>query len=757
MNASNLTKYFLLLLANALSACATLLGGPETKDAAARLKHFPTENLSLRGRTVISWDKHGVPFIEAEKDEDVPFALGLVHAHLRMNQLELMRYISSGRVSELAGPWTRDIDHTLRILNFGKAKKEIIAQMPKETKAWAERFLLGINTYIDRNPDLIPPDLKALGVSSVPHWTLEELVTAWRLAAVDVNWFVYINYLQTDEKYRNDLWKILLEEGQHSTPTFTDAHSFANSIFGFSDLGSNSVVLGKTKSRSNSSLIMSDPHLGLTIPNLWLLAGFKSPSYQVVGMMPPGIPFVALGRNPTLAWGGTNMWGLSTFLYEVPDAETASLAQRTETIRTRNWFSREVTVRESKYGPIISDSPLFRGTGKTLALKWVGHEPSDELTAFLKANRARNVDEFHKAFATYGVSAMNMLACDHEGGLTHVLAYAYPERPNPSDRSPIQPAKNSWSSVRKPTQLPFHKNPKEDFIASANNRPFSGAPEVGWFFQSSDRVDRLKELVGKSKNIEIDDLKRMQLDTFSPTGFKLKQLLVDRVQKFNLSEIQTNPGWIEFTRWDGQYTADSKGASAFETLMSDLAPRLLKAKFQSEVLAEKFLRNSAWKNQTLQYLQTAPNEDVASILKESFKAISGSLAQVKPWQEKHFVRAAHPLVNLPVIGSRWSLTQFGHGGGSDTVFKTASSMSKDSSTAYYGTNARHVSDLADLDANFFVLFGGQDGWFVSPNTIDQVELWRKGEYIQLPLSESGRKSVFTVSMVLSPGETKGNP
>lgn len=51
----------------------------------------------------------------------------------------------------------------------------------------------------------------------------------------------------------------------------------------------------------------------------------------------------------------------------------------------------------------------------------------------------------------------------------------------------------------------------------------------------------------------------------------------------------------------------------------------------------------------------------------------------------------------------------------------------------YGACARHVSDLADPDANWFVLLGGQDGWLGSANAADQVPLWEAGEAKQVPL------------------------
>jgi penicillin G amidase len=53
--------------------------------------------------------------------------------------------------------------------------------------------------------------------------------------------------------------------------------------------------------------------------------------------------------------------------------------------------------------------------------------------------------------------------------------------------------------------------------------------------------------------------------------------------------------------------------------------------------------------------------------------------------------------------------------------------------AGYGSNARHISDLSDMDRNWFVLLGGQDGWLNSSTFLDQVPLWLEGEYVEMPL------------------------
>ncbi|MSO74440.1 MAG: hypothetical protein EXQ99_04705 [Alphaproteobacteria bacterium] len=73
-------------------------------------------------------------------------------------------------------------------------------------------------------------------------------------------------------------------------------------------------------------------------------------------------------------------------------------------------------------------------------------------------------------------------------------------------------------------------------------------------------------------------------------------------------------------------------------------------------------------------------------------------------------------------------------GSSHTVFKTAHSLEATRHNTRYGTQAHHISDLLDPDANWFVLLGGQDGWFNTSTFADQVDPFMKGELIQVPMT-----------------------
>ena len=74
--------------------------------------------------------------------------------------------------------------------------------------------------------------------------------------------------------------------------------------------------------------------------------------------------------------------------------------------------------------------------------------------------------------------------------------------------------------------------------------------------------------------------------------------------------------------------------------------------------------------------------------------------------------------------------------------KTAHPLTDRRHGTSYGSGARHVSDLSDLDRNYFVLLGGQDGWLGSTTCLDQVALRRDGEYITLPLRPKTARATF---------------
>src|SRR4051812_6245997 len=110
-----------------------------------RLAMLPLSGAPVSRPVQIHWNAHQVPFIEAETDEDLAAALGIVHAHLRLGQMELMRRIARGRVAEIAGGIALPLDRLIRTFDIGRAVPDIIARLPPDTRNWLEAFARGVD------------------------------------------------------------------------------------------------------------------------------------------------------------------------------------------------------------------------------------------------------------------------------------------------------------------------------------------------------------------------------------------------------------------------------------------------------------------------------------------------------------------------------------------------------------------------------------------------------------------------------------
>ncbi len=366
-----------------------------------------------------------------------------------------------------------------------------------------------------------------------------------RLAGTDVTWLVWFNLLQLRQRADwPQIWARLIEQGAMPAPggeprsDLRPVGALGELLAGVSRSGSNSLALAPSRTTTGGAILANDPHLGINLPNTWLIVGLKSPSYHVVGLMVPGLPFFAIGRNPAIAWGGTNLRAAASDLIDVSGLPASAIRERTETINVRLWADRQVIIRETPYGPLISDAPqVARPDLAPLALKWVGHDGSDEVTAMLMAARASSFAEFRAAFDGFAVSGQTMVYADRDGNIGSVMAARVPDRggPPPQDMvlTPAE-AEAKWSHVLTAATLPATLNPASGYIASANNRP--GDAAVGFFFSPDDRVRRMAEVVEERGRLDVDGLKALQRDVYVSSSVALRDAIVGRIRGFGLDQ-----------------------------------------------------------------------------------------------------------------------------------------------------------------------------------------------------------------------------
>lgn len=748
-------------MATVLAGCAVLTPLPEPVSVVQRLAAIPVTGLPVDAPVSVHWNEFQVPFIEAESDADLAVALGVVHAHLRWGQMEVARRIVRGRISEMGGPLARDIDKSLRILNFGRGAEATLELMPADSRAWLDGFVAGVNHYI-ANAAVLPHEHHVLGLAREP-WTAADVIAVGRLASTDVNWLIWFGMLSLrDREDWPKIWAEVTEKGGASIPSIGDGADDQASVFrellaGYSKAGSNSVAVSGARTGTGAAMIASDPHLGVFLPNLWLLAGYKSPSYHAVGMMIPGVPFIALGRNDRIAWGGTNMRALSTDLVDVSDLPAAAFKTRTEDIAVRWWFDTEVEIRETRFGPVITDSPLVNSArpGETIALRWMGHQPSDEITAMLRMSQAQDFAGFRAALDGSHVPGQNMVYADAAGHIGQVMAVKLP------DRSPVPPAdllvpaavadgrgrdRDPWATTVTAGTLPAAFDPPSGFVASANNKPADADVAVGWHFSNDDRIARLRDLLSGTGRVTVGDLRALQQDVYMESAVALRDLLLGKLGAVSreLTPDQTNLV-AEIRDWDGHYAVDSPGAVAFELTMFAFAERFL-----SEDAHTRISVGGRFDEQLGEMIAATPAADVAPVLADALSEAAVKHKDLPTWGDMHRLGLRHPLNFIPIVGGKYRFNDVPIGGSSTTVMKTAHAATDKRHFTRFGSQSRHISDMSDPDANWFTLLGGQDGWINSANFIDQFDLWLRGDYVRLPLRLETVRREFTRKTVLTP-------
>ncbi|MCC6917734.1 MAG: penicillin acylase family protein [Alphaproteobacteria bacterium] len=739
------------------SSCAALFPRPVTTEE--RLAVFPTKGLPLDQPVTIRWNAYQVPYVEAKTDHDLAFSLGLVHAHLRLGQLGAIRYLLAGRASELAGPFVvPDFDKAIRALDFRHSAAAMVKAMPERSRAYLQAFVDGLNYYQRQAKDL-PPEYGLLGIRR-QDFTVEDIAAISRVAGIDINWFTTIALMrQRDLPEYEAIRARMFAAGDGPTVSFdaTRTSLFFDLLGSTIRSGSNSFAVGAEKSASGAPMIASDPHLGVMLPNLWVMAGMHSPSYQGVGMMIPGTPFLAFGRTPAIAWGGTNMRASHTDFYDVSKVDKARIAETKSRIGKRLWFGEDTTTRwVDGIGPIMSDTLVMQDAtrpGEVIALRWMGHEVTDEITAILDASRTDTPQAFRAALKTFALPAQNFIYADTSGNIAQVTATMLPRRPY--DELPrnvaldaTDPA-NMWSDILDPTELPWTLNPPEGFVASANNKPYEAQPgvPVGFFFAADERIRRIRQMLGAKDQITLDDLKAMQRDTVSLFVREMIPGLAKAIAEAGARA--DDPAFVDrLLAFDGDYRIDSVSAPAFETFLFHLAPRVYGVATPGEI--PSYLGN--WDGMGKWFiadLNAMPPERRNAAIREAVKLAAADAAPFRTWGDMHRLQVAHMLGAIPVLGDRFVYADLPTAGSRQTMFKTAHGFENTLHATRYGSQSRHVSDMSDLDSNWFVLLGGNDGWIGSANFVDQVDLWQRGDYIRMPLRPETIAKEFPIVMELT--------
>lgn len=728
----------------------------------------------LAAPVTVARDTVGVPHILARSATDAAFALGFVHAQDRLWQMEFNRRLGAGRLAEVLGEKALSYDRTMRTYGFYRLAEQDFLTFDAPTRARYEAYAAGVNAYLANRSGPLPPEFLLLGVKPQPWRPADSLV--WlKLMALDMayGWRRELDRLQLAGALTPEQTAQLLDNTTDPLVVPPDIKALLGELprsafvppAAAEGSGSNNWVIAGNRSRSGKPLLANDPHIGFSQPGIWYLAHVGIGSRNIVGVTFPGLPFVVLGRNDTLAWGFTNVApdvhdliveriDPSAGTYVTPTGP-APVAARIEVISVKGEDDVRLKVRETRNGPLISDviPGLARALGPThaLALRWTMLQPGDRTgVAGLKVNDARSADDLLAALRDFAGPMQNLVYAHVDGTVGYITPGRLPRRAAAYPGRGLIPAPGWLAQTRWDAMTPFDelvqlRNPADGYVVTANNRitdrPYPDHVTYEW--EGSFRHDRIVDLVKRTPKHSLATMRSIQSDILDPAlgeaARRLAALASDKPMAQGLiawngvmraDEREPLLAWAWVQAFSKRISRDELGPRAEERL-SDYNIALVLRVLRGMGTAPRWCDDIATGGppETCARMAALALDDALA----SLEASHGANREAWRWGARHRVAFEHrPFSQVPLL-KRFFARSIEVAGGPDSI-NVAHSRARgvEAGAVYLGPSLRALYDLADLEQSRFMIPTGQSGNPLSPWYDNLSEPWSRMQDFRIP-------------------------
>lgn len=740
-------------------------------------------------------DSFGIPHISAANEKDLYTAVGFAMAQDRLWQMDLLRRVTQGRLSEILGKDQVETDLLMRALRIEEKSEKILAGASPEIIESLEAFAAGVNQYMAYYP--LPPEFKILGYHPEPWKPVHSVnligYMAWDLSS---GWESEMVLNQLSKVVSSGQLNELIPDVEDKETTVYPGFSLASAnpddlilsasgnleklgVEVFS--GSNNWAVAGKKSATGKPLLANDMHLGLFAPGIWYQMHQQvEGKLNVTGLVLPGQPFVIAGHNDSVAWGMTNVMVDDIDFYAeklnedstkyLLDGEWKDVLIKNEIIKTKEGDTIEKKLRFTHRGPIVNQ---FKKKAEVpLSVHWVGNEMSNEIGGVYLLNRAKNWTDFREAASNFVAVSQNIVFADVNGNTGLQCSAGIPIRTG--DGTQIYPGDSSkydWKGLVPFEELPFEYNPERGYVSSANNKtvPDDYPYFVSHWFATTDRIDRINELLEAKEKLTAEDFAAIQADVKSKKAEQITPVFVAAIKSAqNLDETE-KAVFSTFEKWDYQLTTESQAAAVFEVLYrkvaenlvgDELTPELLEAIKGQKMLLENLLiniqnnNNSEW----IDDKNTPEKEVFSDIIIKSYKetiadltAGLGSNSEKWQWGKLHTFTISHPLGTVKMLDRAFHLNRgpFEMKGS----FHTVGPYSYSYNNLYKvnnGASHRHIFDTGDWDASKTVIPTGTSGVPASPFYLDQTEMYLNNQYHADPFSNAEVEKAAKFRMKILP-------
>jgi penicillin amidase len=750
----------------------------------------------LTKQVTVYRDERGMPHIYADNEHDLYLAVGYIMAQERLWQMDLIRRATTGRLSEILGESYVKTDLLLRSLDITAKSKMILSGEDSTTLNCLQDFADGVNAYINGAEKKLPPEFRILGYKP-DQWKLEDIANMVGYMGWDLdkdNMSTDISCYRLSKKFNTDIINHLIPDWECDSsyvfPSFSlddttlkEVEEFISSLDKVKSLGitafsgSNNWAVTGRRTETGKPILSNDIHLDFGSPGIWIQMHQVVPGkLNVTGVVIPGEPLVVAGHNERIAWGMTNLMvdDIDLFAEKINPADSnqyffngewKNMKIRDEIIKIKGGKQQTLKLRFTHRGPVISG--LRNINDAIISMHWAGYDPSDELKAVYKLNRAANWEDFREAISNFRSISQNFVYADIDGNIGLNTGGGIAIRKG--DGNIIRNGETDeydWKSYVPFEQLPYSYNPPEGYVSSANNKTVNeGYP----YYISSDfalpyRINRIRQMLNEKEVFGIEDFKRMINDQHSNYAALLTPFILRLKNRTNELSQSEMAALSTLSDWDYNMSKDLVAPSIFEFFRISFIKNLLSDDFgelydqltgtEKEYYIYRILKIGP--DEWVDDVTTPQKETLDDIILKTFKdciaditAQHGTDMSKWKWGNIHKIIIEHPMGSAKLIDRifRFNSKAYSIGGNDHTV---SPYQYQPGFKIFHGASERHIFNTANWDESLTVIPTGASGIPASEFYLSQTKTYLEGGFYKDAFSENAVKASARYTLVLKP-------
>lgn len=748
---------------------------------------------NLEDTVTVQFDDHGIPHIYGKNSSDTYYALGYLHAQERLFQMDLLRRVGAGELSEFFGSSTIQVDrlfHTLGLPEYARTSADKFDSLDPELQTIINQYLRGVNHFAETGP--VPLEYLIAGLPREPF----NVVDIYRIAGYMA--FSFAAGLRTDplvqhihdqlgEEYLYDL-ALHHAPGEAVAPSGRVLDSKGEGILNFTSAldkipvplitGSNTWAVSGSKTASGKPILANDTHIGYSQPSTWFEAHLEYPGFRLYGNFLAGIPLALTGHSNQIAWGLTmfenddmdfyreEFHPEDSMLIRSKNDYWVPLEQRKVVIKVKDAPNDTLLIRICPHGPLVNNI-LNQPVENPVSLFWTYTQKINQLPeAFYSLNRAQDMRSAKDAVQLIHAPGLNISFADTAGNIALWSAAHLIQRPDHVNSKLIL---DGATGADDPLGFyPFDANPQVEnpmsgLIYSANSQHDSTAFGVmhPGYYTPPVRMERIAKMLKQREDWDIEKMKVVITDHYSEADAELAKHL------FSILKVSADNELIEFYSNLETWQGDHDLQSAVPVLYYPFLYHLMESTFGDELGEEQFEAylntylmkrtnfkifyedSSIWFDDVV----TKETESKQDVVISAAKSAMNQLKKQYPdgnypeWGEVHLLTFTHPMASVAPLDRLFNVGPYPIAGTNESI--NQQSFVYNDEGVYpvkHGPQMRILIDMAEIENSVSVNPTGQSGNRFSEYYSDQSEMFINGAFRPQLMNkkEIAKHSVYTL-------------